>query len=113
MLSTFRILAVAVVCALAAATEPTPARTQTAAPAAADVEKLLGFVSFVRDRSARDYAIATPDGIDDGRHVELGGIAQWITIRGEHRANPVVLFLHGGPATRRHVCAAGVRDSGC
>lgn len=29
--------------------------------------------------------------------VQIGGIPQWITIKGEDRNNPVVLFLHGGP----------------
>jgi pimeloyl-ACP methyl ester carboxylesterase len=29
--------------------------------------------------------------------VRIGGIEQWISIRGESAANPVVLFLHGGP----------------
>ena len=29
--------------------------------------------------------------------VKIGGIDQWITINGENRDNPVVLFLHGGP----------------
>jgi pimeloyl-ACP methyl ester carboxylesterase len=29
--------------------------------------------------------------------VTLGGIEQWITIRGANRANPVLLIVHGGP----------------
>lgn len=29
--------------------------------------------------------------------VRIGGIDQWITIGGEDRHNPVVLYLHGGP----------------
>lgn len=29
--------------------------------------------------------------------VPVGGIEQWISIRGESPANPVVLYLHGGP----------------
>src|SRR4030095_8601574 len=51
----------------------------------------------LRSRNARDYAITTPNGIDQASYVEIGGIEQWISIRGEDRANPVLLFLHGGP----------------
>jgi len=39
--------------------------------------------------------IATP--IQEARFVTLGGIEQWVTIRGADRANPVLLVVHGGP----------------
>lgn len=35
--------------------------------------------------------------IDQAGFVTIGGIEQWITIKGENRANPVILFVHGGP----------------
>jgi pimeloyl-ACP methyl ester carboxylesterase len=71
----------------------------SAAPTAIDAEyrKFEEVSSFVRARNARDYAISTAKGIDEGRYVTIGGIEQWVTIRGEDRSNPVLLFLHGGP----------------
>lgn len=62
-----------------------------------EVQKLEGVLTALRNRNARNYAITSPNGIDDARYVEIGGIEQWVTIRGEDRRNPVVLFLHGGP----------------
>ncbi len=35
--------------------------------------------------------------IDEKGYVLVGGIQQWMTIKGANRANPVVLFVHGGP----------------
>jgi pimeloyl-ACP methyl ester carboxylesterase len=59
--------------------------------------KFDDLVSFVRARNARQYVIASAKGIDEARFVTVGGIEQWITIRGEDRDNAVLLFLHGGP----------------
>jgi len=58
------------------------------APASADAQKLETAWASLRARNARDYAVGTPNGIDEGRYVEVGGIQQWITIRGEDRNNP-------------------------
>jgi pimeloyl-ACP methyl ester carboxylesterase len=41
--------------------------------------------------------IVTPDGIERMQAVRIGGIDQWITVRGMDRRNPVLLMLHGGP----------------
>jgi proline iminopeptidase len=35
--------------------------------------------------------------IEDARYVALGGIDQWITIRGDDVRRPILLLLHGGP----------------
>jgi pimeloyl-ACP methyl ester carboxylesterase len=61
------------------------------------LEALEATMTLVRNRNAKDYAITSPGGIDEARFVRLGGVEQWITIRGEDRRNPVLLFLHGGP----------------
>ncbi len=38
-----------------------------------------------------------PERVNEEMFIQVGGIAQWITIKGDNRNNPVVLFLHGGP----------------
>ena len=70
-----------------------------AAPTAMDAEyrKFDKVESFVRGRYTKEYAITSPNRIDEGSYVMAGGIEQWITIRGEDRSNPVLLFVHGGP----------------
>jgi pimeloyl-ACP methyl ester carboxylesterase len=46
---------------------------------------------------AEATAIRSRDGIVEGRYVKIGGIDQWIQIRGWSRSNPVLLCIHGGP----------------
>ncbi|MEU3773567.1 alpha/beta hydrolase [Streptomyces sp. NPDC032472] len=64
---------------------------------AAPVAGALGHRAVVRSRNARLLRIDSPNGIDEQRFVPIGGIEQWISIRGEDTANPVMLELHGGP----------------
>lgn len=41
--------------------------------------------------------IVTPNGIERSEAIRLGGIDQFVSIRGTDRRNPVLLVLHGGP----------------
>lgn len=43
--------------------------------------------------------IVAPTGIQDTYKMRIGGIDQWINVRGQDRSNPVILFVHGGPAS--------------
>lgn len=70
-----------------ASTTPTPASVATT-PAPPDTAAIL--------RQLRH--INTPDGIESMTTIELGGIRQWISVRGKHRGNPILLFVHGGPS---------------
>ena len=37
--------------------------------------------------------------INEEKYHTIGGIEQWITIKGLDRENPIVLFIHGGPGS--------------
>ncbi len=61
---------------------------------------LAGFLGyrFLRlHQNAFAFAIHTPRGIEEASFVRVGGIDQFVLIRGESRDNPVLLMLHGGP----------------
>lgn len=80
------------------------------------MQRLIAFLlacAVAAGASAPAWAAAPPDphailaevgkvvsdhGIDEARAVEIGGIRQWITVRGRDRRNPILLVIHGGPA---------------
>lgn len=43
--------------------------------------------------------ILAPEGVQETYKASIGGIEQWINVRGQDRANPMILFVHGGPAS--------------
>jgi pimeloyl-ACP methyl ester carboxylesterase len=43
--------------------------------------------------------IVAPSGIQESYKAQIGGIEQWINVRGQDQANPIILFIHGGPAS--------------
>jgi pimeloyl-ACP methyl ester carboxylesterase len=43
--------------------------------------------------------IVAPAGVQESYKTRIGGIDQWINVRGKDRSNPVILFVHGGPAS--------------
>jgi pimeloyl-ACP methyl ester carboxylesterase len=41
--------------------------------------------------------IVAPGGVEESFATPIGGIKQWINVRGQDRSNPIILFVHGGP----------------
>lgn len=48
---------------------------------------------------ARTSVIYGPDPIAELIPAQIGGMTQWLLIRGEDRSNPILLWLHGGPGS--------------
>lgn len=57
------------------------------------------WLAMARTGVRRRQAIRSPAGIDESGFVSIGGVEQWVSIRGENSANPVLVLLHGGPGT--------------
>jgi proline iminopeptidase len=69
-----------IVASAALADEPVKAEPANAAAIIANARKIL-----------------TPYGVERLEKVRIGGIDQWVSIRGRDRRNPILLVIHGGP----------------
>lgn len=68
-----------------------------AAIVAAPAAGLFGYRQMKRTAAAKKLRITTPNGIDESGFVRIGGIDQWVSVRGDDRRNPVILEILGGP----------------
>lgn len=82
----------------------------TAAALATPAAGLLAHRALRRTRAAKALRIDSPHGIDERGFVRIGGIDQWISVRGEDRANPVVVEIHGGPGAPNSIYTARTRS---
>ncbi|MFV8754455.1 alpha/beta fold hydrolase [Nannocystaceae bacterium ST9] len=69
----------------------------TAALVSAGPSVLLSHRAWRRQRARAALRLATPNRIEEAGFLRIGGIEQWLSLRGEDRRNPVLLELHGGP----------------
>lgn len=58
---------------------------------------LLGYRAVCQQEIRASHPIAVPPGINLLEPVQLGGVPQWIQIRGHDVSRPLLLMLHGGP----------------
>ena len=58
---------------------------------------VVGTFGTMRIMNGSKYKINSANGIWEDIYVEIGGINQFMQIRGSDKDNPVVLWLHGGP----------------
>ena len=68
---------------------------QVVAEPCADTSRYADARSIIEDLGR----IASPAGLQASFFAKIGGIDQWVNVRGQDRANPIILFVHGGPAS--------------
>ncbi len=69
----------------------------------------LGARAALQRSVARQLTLAAPPGVVEEGFVTLGGLEQWVSIRGERVTNPVLLVLHGGPGASYTVLTPDLR----
>jgi pimeloyl-ACP methyl ester carboxylesterase len=57
----------------------------------------FSYRAYRQSQLSAELAIESANGIDEQQYVQANGIEHWVTLRGQDRSNPIVLFVHGGP----------------
>lgn len=70
-------------------TDPSPAEDAPAPPPRPDARAIIAEVGQIQ----------TPNGIEESFAADIGGVKQWLSIRGKDRDNPVLILVHGGPGS--------------
>lgn len=61
------------------------------------IAALIWAREIVQKHMHATYSVKDPEGVEELKPVKIGGVDQWLHIRGRKRNNPILLFLHGGP----------------
>jgi len=61
------------------------------------VMTLTTYLHPSRAQETSEFALTAPASIDERLYLDINGVPQHVMIRGADRANPVLLFVHGGP----------------
>ncbi|MFI1911910.1 alpha/beta fold hydrolase [Nocardia sp. NPDC020380] len=64
---------------------------------------VFGYRWYRQAVDARGLRITDPAGIDESGFVHIGGLSQWISVRGDDRSNPVIVEIPGGPGASSHL----------
>ncbi len=71
---------------------------------------VIVFVIGCRNFHYFSHYINIQNGVDEGIYVPLGGQEQYVLLRGKNLENPVIIYLHGGPAGPDTYCTYGFTD---
>lgn len=60
---------------------------------------LVLFIFAARIINFTQTKITSKNGVQENLYIEINGIKQFLRIRGQNKENPVIIFIHGGPAS--------------